>query len=98
MENVRRTLVGQACALRHCFYNPPPCSHINSYIEYDINYTKGARMSYLLWASSSDSLLRKIGDYLYFKLRERGGDYNNALKVGIIAHIMSNMKQFIAHR
>ena len=41
--------VQHPCALRHYFYIPRPRSHIKLYIEYDFNYMKGARMSYLLW-------------------------------------------------
>ena len=41
--------VRHPCALRHYFYIPRPRSHIKLYIEYDCNYMKGARMSYLLW-------------------------------------------------
>ena len=39
--------VRHPCALRHYFYIPRPRSHKKLYIEYDFNYMKGARMSYL---------------------------------------------------
>ena len=35
--------------LTSLFYIPRPCSHMKLYIEYDFNYMKGTRMSYLLW-------------------------------------------------
>ena len=38
----------QPSPLRHYFYIPRQRSHINLYVEYDFNYMKGARMSYLL--------------------------------------------------
>ena len=46
--------------LRHYFYIPRPRSHINLYIEYDFNYMKGARMSYLLWFEASIAGLEQV--------------------------------------
>ena len=48
--------------LRHCFCIPRPRSHINLYIEYDINYKKGAQrrtdvIPPLIYSYSPESVL-----------------------------------------
>ena len=55
INNQRRS--DNRAPLRH-YYIPRPHSHINLYIEYEFNYMKGTRMSYLLWALTMHGLCR----------------------------------------